>query len=74
MGLVLLSALHDAHDEFEWVRRDTELGERYWTDVLAGTSDYRTLISSDASVEEVVAAVNRGVDEFRATRESHLLY
>lgn len=73
-GLCILAAVHDANDEFEWVERETELGRRYWTDVLGGTSEYRDRILAGEPIEEVLAVTEAGVGGYVEMVEQYRRY
>jgi beta-N-acetylhexosaminidase len=70
-GLCVLSALHDANDEFSW-RADDE--GKHWTDVLGGTPAYRERISEGAPIEDVLAVVDRGVAEYTGRYDRYWRY
>lgn len=66
-GIALLVTARQVWPGFAW-RPDR------WIDRLAGTASVRTMTDAGAPVDDIVAAWQPGLEEFRALREEHLLY
>ncbi|MGW7685472.1 exo-beta-N-acetylmuramidase NamZ family protein [Kribbella sp. NPDC054772] len=59
------------YPEFTW-RAETPPGR--WIDLLTGSDRFRTLLSADATAEEIVAAWKSETDAWTARRAKYLLY
>ncbi|WP_424893521.1 exo-beta-N-acetylmuramidase NamZ family protein [Streptomyces sp. XH2] len=66
-GIALLVTARQVWPGFAW-RPDR------WIDRLAGTASVRTMTDAGAPVDDIVAAWQPGLEDFRALREEHLLY
>ncbi|GAA1584299.1 MULTISPECIES: exo-beta-N-acetylmuramidase NamZ family protein [Kribbella] len=59
------------YPDFTW-RAETPPGR--WIDLLTGSDRFRTMLSADASAEEIVAAWKSETDAWTARRAKYLLY
>jgi uncharacterized protein YbbC (DUF1343 family) len=59
------------YPEFTW-RAETPPGR--WIDLLTGSDRFRTMLSADATAEEIVAAWKSETDAWTARRAKYLLY
>ncbi|WP_427888830.1 exo-beta-N-acetylmuramidase NamZ family protein [Kribbella sp. GL6] len=59
------------YPDFTW-RAETPPGR--WIDLLTGSDRFRTMLSADASAEEIVAAWRSETDAWTARRAKYLLY
>ncbi|MGZ0150995.1 exo-beta-N-acetylmuramidase NamZ family protein [Kribbella sp. WER1] len=59
------------YPDFSW-RAETPPGR--WIDLLTGSDRFRTMLSADASAEEIVAAWKSETDAWTARRAKYLLY
>jgi uncharacterized protein YbbC (DUF1343 family) len=73
--MLLLEARRQSPADFRWRRAPYEFEEqRLAIDLLLGRSDLRPMLERNAPLEELESVWNAGLQTFRASRESLLLY
>ncbi len=76
VGIAMIKAAYDLYsDLYEWKRDpyEYEFGKNPF-DVVCGTDKIRKAIESGASVDEICASWNDGLNTFREQRKKYLLY
>jgi uncharacterized protein YbbC (DUF1343 family) len=73
-GVELLVAAKQLYGDFAWRHDSWDTERPYWVDKLTGSTRLRTMIDDGASADEVVAAWQPELREFRRMRAEHLRY
>lgn len=66
-GIALILSLKKLYPEFNF-KKDN------FIDKLSGTKNFRSMVNSGASYEEIIASYSSSLEEFKAKREKYLMY